>query len=55
MKLDLNAKSLKFKVNEKDYGVAFEIDAKKKWKAAISIGRESNQHEYQLISYQQLY
>ena len=51
MKLDFNAKNLQFKVNEIDYGVAFKIDAKKKWKAAISIRRG----KFELISYQQLY
>ena len=56
MKLDLNANNLKFKVNDNDYGVAFEIDAKKEWRAAISIGRtEEGQHGFELISYQQLY
>ena len=56
MRLDFNKQYLKFKVNEKGYGVAFEIDATKKWKAAISVGqRGACKAKFELISYRKLY
>ena len=56
MRLDFNKQHLKFKVNDDDYGVAFEIDATKKFKAAISVGRrETGKGGFELISYQKLH
>ena len=56
MKLDFNEQHLKFKINGKDFGVAFEFDATKRWKAAIAVGaRRRGKSKFTLISYQGIY
>ena len=56
MRLDFNKQNLKFKVNDNDYGIAFEIDANKKFKAAITIApRQNGRCKIDLISYQKIY
>ena len=55
MKLDFNSETLIFTINDNNYGDAFQIDATKQWKAAITFGQQKTQCEIKLISYQKFY
>ena len=57
MRLDLNEQNLKFKINDNDCGIAFEIDSDKKWKAVVSIVGEkvNGKSDLTLTSYQAIY
>ena len=54
MKLDFNKLELSFKINEKDYGKAFDIEDTK-YRAAITFAAQSTKSGYTLISYSEIY
>ena len=56
MNLDMNERTLTYKINDDDYGVAFHIDGYCKYCAAISLGKHRDvRPRFVILSCQQLY